>query len=165
MKKLLYIFLGLCLFFACSDDDNENNNTQAETYFQRLLEYSTYQVENSSNYYKFSSLTNQTDLTHEHYYLDSINQNCWLIEVYNGSFNETGNIRYEVDYGYDYLNYSQIFDDGSISYITYNYTSIINENGDVSYVMTVYDSDANVISVIERNWFKVEELPSFNMCD
>jgi len=165
MKKVLFILLFIPLVNCSDESDNNDNITQGETYFERLLEYSTYQVENSSNYYKFSSLTNQTDLTHEHYYLDSINQNCWLIEVYNGSFNETGDIRYEVDYGYDYLNYSQIFDDGSISFITYNYTSIINENGDVSYVMTVYDSDANVISVIERNWIKMEELPSFNMCD
>tara|TARA_B110000211_G_C13693718_1_gene384267 strand:+ start:38 stop:535 length:498 start_codon:yes stop_codon:yes gene_type:complete len=165
VKKVLFILLFIPLVNCSDESDNNDNITQGETYFERLLEYSTYQVENSSNYYKFSSLTNQTDLTHEHYYLDSINQNCWLIEVYNGSFNETGDIRYEVDYGYDYLNYSQIFDDGSISFITYNYTSIINENGDVSYVMTVYDSDANVISVIERNWIKMEELPSFNMCD
>ena len=109
MKKVLFILLFIPLVNCSDESDNNDNITQGETYFERLLEYSTYQVENSSNYYKFSSLTNQTDLTHEHYYLDSINQNCWLIEVYNGSFNETGDIRYEVDYGYDYLNYSQIF--------------------------------------------------------
>ena len=163
MKKLL--LLSALLIFACSSDSegNEESDISGNTYFERVLN-TKYQVENSPNYYVFTALTNQTDLTQEHYYLNP-NGDCWLLEIYNGSFTQNGHIRYEVDYGYNYLNYSQLFDDGDISYVIFNYYSVISDNGDISYVLTSYDDNGNIISTIERDWNKIEELPTFNMCN
>ena len=163
MKKLLLLFAFL--IFACSSEDSgENYSNQDSNYFQRLLNYEKYRVESTDNYYHFTNLNNQTDLTQKHYFL-SANEECYLTEIYNGSFQEETNIRYEVDYGYDYLNYSQIYDDGDVEFVIYDYSSVIYNNGDVSYSLISYDLNGNPYSTIERNWYRIVEFPQFNFCN